>query len=76
MRILTEGADLIKGTPQVGGVAYFEYKKVPHWALITELRPDGFMVKESNYKRCSIAPRFVRWDDPNIRNFLAPKDSS
>jgi hypothetical protein len=76
MRIHTDGAELVKGTPQVGGVVYFEYKKIPHWAVITELRADGFMVMESNYKRCVTDTRLVRWDDPNIRNFLVPKDSS
>lgn len=72
MRILTKGAALVRATPQIGGVVYFEYKDVPHWALITELRTDGFMVRESNYTRCTIDTRFVRWDDPNVRFFLAP----
>lgn len=63
--------------PFKGVVVYFEYVKddgtvVPHWAIITSLEATGFWVIENNYIDGVTAPRFVLWNDKNIKWFHDP----
>lgn len=67
---------LPNSTPQKGGVAIFQYKDLPHYAYVTEIKTDGFSIKESNYIAGKITTRFIKWDDPHLKGFWKAQDSS
>lgn len=62
-------------TPHVGAVAIFYYNNVKHVALITELKADGFTVKEANFHAGKIGTRFVEWGNYALAGFYEPESS-
>lgn len=58
--------------PTVGSIAIFDYKGVPHYAVVVELKLDGFMIREANYEPCKTGTRLVKWNDPAIVGFYSP----
>lgn len=55
--------------PTKGSVAIFDYKGVPHYGVVTELKVDGFTIREANYEPCKTGSRFINWNDPHLRGF-------
>jgi hypothetical protein len=62
----------VGGTPTVGGVVIFKYPNGEHVAIITKFLPDGFRISESNFKRCEIGQRDIKFDDKRITGFFNP----
>ncbi len=62
-------------TPRSGSVAIFDYKGTPHYGVVTELKVDGFMIRESNYVHCKTTVRLVKWNDPALKGFFMPTTS-
>jgi surface antigen len=59
--------------PAVGRIAMFKYgEKVTesHVAVVKEIRDDGFLVEEANWKPCKKTTRLISWDDPALVGFL------
>lgn len=65
-------AEYLKGnsTPIKGGGVLLSYD-VEHVAVIVSLAKEGFWVKEGNFRKCEYSERFISWDDPHIRGFVA-----
>ncbi len=57
--------------PFVGAAVLLDYK-LAHIAVITEIRDDGYMITEANYKPCEITERFLPWDNAHLRGFYHP----
>ena len=57
------------GTPRAGGVAIYDFKGVPHYAYILELRDDGYFEIGANLQPCVVATRFVKWNNPHLVGF-------
>lgn len=55
--------------PSVGSVAVFNYHGVKHLGYVVELKSDGFMIKEANFKPAIVDTRFVSWQDPFLKGF-------
>lgn len=57
----------------IGSVVKFYYKHSDtyHASLITSFTDEGFMVKETNYKKGKYTEREVEWNDPAIIGFYA-----
>lgn len=66
--------DFPKTPPSVGGVAVFYYptSNQYHVGYITELRDDGFVLKEANFTHCQKDTRFVSWEDSRLIGFWHP----
>lgn len=58
--------------PTVGSIAIFDYKGVPHFGVVQELKVDGFTIRESNFEPCKIGKRFIGWNDSALRGFHTP----
>lgn len=56
-------------TPHVGAVAFFQYGKLPHYAIITSLEATGFWVKDSNFGGPGIHTHFILWSNPHLKGF-------
>lgn len=54
--------------PQVGGLALLDYN-VEHVAVIQQVSDYGFLIKETNFKKCQFTSRWISWLDPHIRGF-------
>lgn len=59
-------------TPHKGSIAIFDYKGIPHLALVTEVNSEGFTVREANYIPAKISTRTVDWKDKNLKGFYSP----
>lgn len=70
-----EGRVTPNSTPNKGSVAVFDYDGVPHYGYVTELRVDGFTIREANYEPCKAGVRFVKWEDPSLKGFYTPTTS-
>lgn len=55
------------GRPMIGGGVLFTYG---HLAVITKIEEDGFWIIESNYRRCKVSERFIKWGDNTIKGFI------
>jgi len=70
--IRTPGDITPNTTPFVGAAVLLKYGAVHHIAVITAINENSFSIIESNYKRCQITEREIRYDDPRIRGFWKP----
>lgn len=64
---------LYNSAPQVGGVILFSYNSTKHWALIIEMTPEYYIIKETNYFPCRYSERKVDRKDPTIYGFYDPE---
>jgi len=66
----TNAIDLISNSqPTIGGGILLNYNGVGHIAVIMKFEKDGFLVKESNYKKCEYTTRIIKYDDKAIVGF-------
>lgn len=61
-----------KTTPRGGSIAVFDYSGTPHYAVVLELKNDGFIVREANYEPCKTGTRLIKWGDTHIKGFYDP----
>lgn len=54
--------------PRLGGAILFKYG---HISVIKAFLKDGYWVQESNYSKCKIGYRLVKYNDPAISGFWA-----
>ena len=67
----TDAIDLISNSqPYIGGAILLKYGNLGHIAIIIDFKEDGFLVKESNYKRCEYTTRLIPFDDKHITGFM------
>lgn len=63
--------DILPNSPPiVGGGILFQYPQAGHIALIRNITDTGFIIEESNYKRCKKTERLVDFNDKYIRGFI------
>ena len=62
------------GTPHKGNVVLLNYNGIGHAALILEMYPGGFYVRETNFEKCRQTERLIEFDDPAIRGFFSPSE--
>ena len=65
--------DLVTNSaPFIGAVAKFYYKNTNtyHAALITKFTDKGFIIYETNFKKCQETKREVLWSDPALIGFI------
>lgn len=60
---------------EVGAIAVFQYKTLRHYAYVKDIVSGGFIVAETNFKRCEYGERLVSWDDPAFLWFHNPHAS-
>lgn len=58
-------------SPEIGGVALFNYSGVGHAALVQSVSDSDFSVLEANYEPCERTERIIPRDDPNIVGFIS-----
>ena len=56
----------------VGSVAVFYYSQVGlhHYAVVVAVTDDGYIIEETNYKRCQKGSRTIPKDDPSLLGFF------
>jgi hypothetical protein len=55
------------GAPEVGAVVIQRFSSgLMHYAVITEVTGDTFVVKESNYRKCKYTTRTLSTADPHV----------
>lgn len=46
--------------------------KLPHIAVIEKITNDGIVVRESNFKACTVSIRLIDFNDKHLRGFWKP----
>lgn len=57
---------------KAGAVAIFDYHGLPHYGIVVSISGDGFMLQDSNFKKCKYLTHFISWNDPAIEGFWSP----
>jgi len=65
-----KGIEMETSTPEIGGAILFQYPKTFHIAVIMDIKDNGFLVREANYKKCKVSDRLVVFNDPYIFKFV------
>lgn len=66
----TDAKDLQPNTDlAVDVIAIFRTKDYSHVGLVTEIKEDGFLIKEGNYVECRITERFIKFGDYRLIGF-------
>lgn len=65
---LPKMAEILPNTihPVIGGLIIFDYNGLKHIAVVLEVKKEGILVFEGNYKPYTIEKRLVSWDDKAI----------
>lgn len=64
--------NLNNSVPVIGGLIIFKYPNDYHVATIIDYSDEGFVVLESNYRKCQVDKRVVAYNDKNIIGFFKP----
>ena len=76
IRNLPRMADINPNTafPVINGLIIFNFNGLKHIAVVEEVRDDGILVFEGNYRPNIIERRLVKWNDKNIVGFWRHPD--
>lgn len=58
--------------PGPGTFALFDYRGVPHVALVTAVSSSTVTLDEANYRHCTTGVRTIPLDYPHLRGFYGP----
>lgn len=69
-----DAKDLMPNSPPIeGGGVLLSYHSgtVQHVAYIQSILPEGLWIQEGNFHKCEYSERFIPWNSPHIRGFVA-----
>ena len=72
-------AEDLKGntTPEVGALALFKFANgESHAAIVTEIGPTGYKVKQGNKKPCIVDSEWILWTNPALTGFYKADNDS
>lgn len=72
LNIVGNASDQIPNSiPTIGAGIIFDYSNTGHIAIIENINEKGFIVSESNFKRCKKGTRLIPFNDPAIKGFVS-----